>query len=33
MASILRRDRKYEKIEPNLKSMTAALDQRFSAKP
>ena len=33
MASILRRDRKYEKIEPDLKSMTAALDQRFSAQP
>ena len=33
MASILSRDRKYEKIEPDLQSMTAALDQRFSAKP
>ena len=33
MASILCRDRKYEKIEPDLQSMTAALDQRFSAKP
>ncbi len=33
MASILSRDRKYEKIEPDLQSMTTALDQRFSAKP
>jgi threonine synthase len=33
LASILSRDRKYEKIEPDLQSMTAALDQRFSAKP
>jgi len=33
MASILCRDRKFEKIEPDLQSMTAALDQRFSAKP
>jgi len=33
MASILARDRKYEKIEPDLQSMTTALDQRFSAKP
>lgn len=33
MASILSRERKYEKIEPDLQSMTAALDQRFSAKP
>ncbi len=33
MASILSRDQKYEKIEPDLQSMTAALDQRFSAKP
>ena len=33
MASILSRERKYEKIEPDLQSMTAALDQRFSAQP
>ena len=31
MASILSRERKYEKIKPDLQSMTAALDQRFSA--
>ena len=33
MASILSRERRYEKIEPDLQSMTAALDQRFSAQP
>ncbi len=33
MASILSRERRYEKIKPDLKSMTAALDQRFSAQP
>ena len=33
MASILSRERTYEKIEPDLQSMTAALDQRFSAQP
>jgi threonine synthase len=33
MASILSRERKYEKIEPDLQSMTAALDQRFLAQP
>jgi len=33
MASILSRERRYQKIEPDLQSMTAALDQRFSAQP
>jgi threonine synthase len=33
MASILSRERRYEEIEPDLQSMTAALDQRFSAQP
>jgi threonine synthase len=33
MASILSRERRYEEIEPDLQSMTAALNQRFSAQP
>jgi len=33
MASILSRKRKYEKIEPDLQSMAAALDERFLAQP
>jgi threonine synthase len=33
MARILSRERSYVEIEPDLQSMAAALDQRFSAKP
>jgi len=33
MARILSRERRYVEIEPDLQSMAAALDQRFSAKP
>ena len=33
MASILARERRYEEIEPDLQSMAAALNQRFSVQP
>ena len=33
MASMLSRERRYEEIEPDLQSMAAALDQRFSTQP